>query len=92
MRATCPLWLSPQQAVVCSIVSDYTLGVQTELVKVGLRSELNLRNEKINYKAASTRSPRSRSSSPSANATGYLRCWSKLKPVIRHRLNERTYV
>lgn len=48
-----PLWLSPQQAVVCSIVSDaddYAKGVQKELKKAGLRSELDLRNEKINYK------------------------------------------
>ncbi len=48
-----PLWLSPQQAVVCSIVSDaddYARKVQAELVKAGLRSELDLRNEKINYK------------------------------------------
>jgi threonyl-tRNA synthetase len=38
---------------VCSIVSDaddYARGVQAELVKAGLRSELDLRNEKINYK------------------------------------------
>ncbi len=43
----------PQQAVVCSIVSDaddYAAQVQAELVKAGLRSELDLRNEKINYK------------------------------------------
>jgi threonyl-tRNA synthetase len=48
-----PLWLAPQQAVVCSIVSDaddYARSVQAELAKAGLRSELDLRNEKINYK------------------------------------------
>ena len=48
-----PLWLSPQQAVVCSIVSDaddYAKGVQKALNAAGLRSELDLRNEKINYK------------------------------------------
>ena len=35
-----PLWLSPQQAVVCSIVSDaddYARSVQAELVKAGLQ-------------------------------------------------------
>jgi len=48
-----PLWLSPQQAVVCSIVSDadeYARKVNTALLEAGLRSELDLRNEKINYK------------------------------------------
>ena len=48
-----PLWLAPQQAVVCSIVSDaddYAKGVQAALKAAGLRSELDLRNEKINYK------------------------------------------
>ena len=48
-----PLWLSPQQAVVCTIVSDaddYARKVNAELAKAGLRSELDLRNEKINYK------------------------------------------
>jgi threonyl-tRNA synthetase len=48
-----PLWLAPQQAVVCSIVSDsdeYARSVQAALKSAGLRSELDLRNEKINYK------------------------------------------
>ena len=45
--------MSPQQAVVCSIVSDadeYAKSVQAALKAAGLRSELDLRNEKINYK------------------------------------------
>src|SRR5690349_18162072 len=45
-----PLWLAPQQAVVCTIVSDadeYARRVNAEMVKAGLRSELDLRNEQI---------------------------------------------
>jgi threonyl-tRNA synthetase len=48
-----PLWLSPQQAVVCSIVSDaddYARTINAAMLEAGLRSELDLRNEKINYK------------------------------------------
>jgi threonyl-tRNA synthetase len=48
-----PLWLAPQQAVVCTIVSDaddYARKVNAALLEAGLRSELDLRNEKINYK------------------------------------------
>jgi threonyl-tRNA synthetase len=48
-----PLWLSPVQAVVATIVSDadkYALKVQAELKKAGLRVDTDLRNEKINYK------------------------------------------
>jgi threonyl-tRNA synthetase len=48
-----PLWLSPVQAVVATIVSDaddYAEQVAAELRKVGLRVETDLRNEKINYK------------------------------------------
>ncbi|MBM6576224.1 threonine--tRNA ligase [Sphingomonas sp. BT552] len=48
-----PLWLSPVQAVVATIVSDaddYARDVQAKLAKAGLRVETDLRNEKINYK------------------------------------------
>lgn len=48
-----PLWLAPVQAVVTTITSeadDYASEVAAELRKAGLRVELDLRNEKINYK------------------------------------------
>jgi threonyl-tRNA synthetase len=48
-----PLWLSPLQAVVCTIVSDadgYADKVLAKLKQAGLRAEADLRNEKINYK------------------------------------------
>lgn len=48
-----PLWLAPVQAVVATIVSDaddYAREVQAALTQAGLRAELDLRNEKINYK------------------------------------------
>jgi threonyl-tRNA synthetase len=48
-----PLWLSPVQAVVATIVSDaddYARSVEAELRRAGLRVETDLRNEKINYK------------------------------------------
>jgi threonyl-tRNA synthetase len=48
-----PLWLAPVQAVVATIVSeadDYAREVQAALTAAGLRAELDLRNEKINYK------------------------------------------
>ncbi|MES2097230.1 MAG: threonine--tRNA ligase [Pseudomonadota bacterium] len=48
-----PLWLAPTQVVVATIVSDaddYAEQVAAELRKAGLRVELDLRNEKINYK------------------------------------------
>jgi threonyl-tRNA synthetase len=48
-----PLWLSPVQAKVCTIVSDadeYAAEVLAQLRKAGLRAEIDLRNEKINYK------------------------------------------
>lgn len=50
---TFPLWIAPVQAVVATIVSDaddFAATVQAAFAKVGLRSELDLRNEKINYK------------------------------------------
>ncbi|EZP52545.1 Threonine--tRNA ligase [Sphingomonas sp. RIT328] len=48
-----PLWLSPVQAVVATIVSEadgYAEEVAATLRKAGLRVETDLRNEKINYK------------------------------------------
>ncbi|WP_294195759.1 threonine--tRNA ligase, partial [uncultured Sphingomonas sp.] len=48
-----PLWLSPVQAVVATIVSDaddYAHEVADRLRKAGIRVETDLRNEKINYK------------------------------------------
>jgi threonyl-tRNA synthetase len=48
-----PLWLAPVQAVVCTIVSDadsYAGEVAAMARRAGLRIELDLRNEKINYK------------------------------------------
>ena len=48
-----PLWLSPVQAVVATIVSDaddYAGQVADALRSAGLRVETDLRNEKINYK------------------------------------------
>jgi threonyl-tRNA synthetase len=48
-----PLWLAPVQAVVCTIVSDadgYAREVAAMARRAGLRVELDLRNEKINYK------------------------------------------
>jgi threonyl-tRNA synthetase len=48
-----PLWLAPVQAVVCTIVSDadgYAGEVAAMARRAGLRVELDLRNEKINYK------------------------------------------
>jgi threonyl-tRNA synthetase len=48
-----PLWLAPTQVVVATIVSDaddYAEQVAAELRKAGLRVEIDLRNEKINYK------------------------------------------
>ena len=48
-----PLWLSPVQAVIATIVSDaddYAHQVADKLAKAGIRVETDLRNEKINYK------------------------------------------
>ena len=48
-----PLWLSPIQVVICSIVdstNDYIADIKKELDKLGIRSEVDLRNEKIGYK------------------------------------------
>jgi len=48
-----PLWLAPVQAAVATIVSDaddYAREVAAALGAAGLRAELDVRNEKINYK------------------------------------------
>jgi len=48
-----PLWLSPSQIVVATITSDsdnYAFDVKDQLLKNGLRSEVDIRNEKIGYK------------------------------------------
>ena len=48
-----PLWLSPVQAVVTNITNEtdeYARRVLAALKAEGLRAELDLRNEKINYK------------------------------------------
>ena len=48
-----PLWLSPLQVMVCTIVSDadaYAVKVVEALRAAGLRVDIDLRNEKINYK------------------------------------------
>ena len=48
-----PLWLSPEQVVVCPIVSefdDYANEVANTLRQAGLSVTTDLRNEKINYK------------------------------------------
>jgi threonyl-tRNA synthetase len=48
-----PVWLAPVQAVVATITQaadSYAHDVMAELKKAGIRAELDLRNEKINYK------------------------------------------
>ena len=48
-----PLWLSPTQAVVLPIsieFSDYAKKVFNELIKAGINSEVDLKNQKINFK------------------------------------------
>ena len=48
-----PLWLAPTQAVVATIVNDadpYAKKVAAALKLAGIRTETDLRNEKINYK------------------------------------------
>ena len=48
-----PLWLAPVQVMVATIVSeadDYAREVAAALTKAGLRADVDLRNEKINYK------------------------------------------
>ncbi len=48
-----PLWLAPVQVVVATItneVDDYARDVGATLASAGLRTEIDTRNEKINYK------------------------------------------
>jgi threonyl-tRNA synthetase len=48
-----PLWLAPEQVVVATITSkadDYAYDVLKTLRAAGLRAEVDIRNEKINYK------------------------------------------
>ena len=48
-----PLWLAPLQVVVATITSEadgYARQVMTALEAAGLKAEIDLRNEKINYK------------------------------------------
>ncbi len=48
-----PFWLSPAQAVVCSITEEnnqYVKKLFEELFKEGIKCAVDLRNEKINYK------------------------------------------
>ena len=48
-----PIWLAPTQVIVCTITSegdDYAHNVLSKLNKIGLRAEIDVRNEKINYK------------------------------------------
>ncbi|MBE8190931.1 MAG: threonine--tRNA ligase [Alphaproteobacteria bacterium] len=48
-----PLWLAPEQVVICPITSEadsYGEEVLTACKQAGLRARLDVRNEKINYK------------------------------------------
>jgi threonyl-tRNA synthetase len=48
-----PLWLAPNQAVVCSITSDvnsYAQDINKKLLDLGIRTKIDIRNEKISYK------------------------------------------
>jgi threonyl-tRNA synthetase len=48
-----PVWIAPVQAVVATIISDadgYAGEVVAKLKAAGIRTEVDLRNEKINYK------------------------------------------
>ena len=48
-----PLWMAPVQCVVASITNDanpYAQEVCDKLVALGIRAEIDIRNEKINYK------------------------------------------
>lgn len=48
-----PLWLAPEQVIVCPIVSDadaYAEEVTMALLSEGIRARADLRNEKISYK------------------------------------------
>ncbi|TDI58953.1 MAG: threonine--tRNA ligase [Alphaproteobacteria bacterium] len=48
-----PMWLAPTQVTVATITSDaddYAQKIYKDLRKAGIRAELDIRNEKINYK------------------------------------------
>ncbi len=48
-----PLWLAPVQVVVATITGDtedYAYKVKEALIKLGIRAEIDIRNEKIGYK------------------------------------------
>ncbi|MDC0531213.1 threonine--tRNA ligase [Alphaproteobacteria bacterium] len=48
-----PLWLAPIQVIICSITdnsNNYIKKIKQDLDKVGVRNEIDLRNEKIGYK------------------------------------------
>ena len=48
-----PLWLAPTQVVVATVTESadtYARDVQQKLLDAGIRAELDIRNEKINYK------------------------------------------
>ena len=48
-----PFWLSPTQAVVCPIAeenNEYVKKLFEDLFKEGIQCEVDLRNQKINYK------------------------------------------
>jgi len=48
-----PLWLSPLQAMICTITQDgddYAMELAAAARKAGLRVDVDLRNEKIGYK------------------------------------------
>ena len=48
-----PMWMAPVQAVVATITSDadaYAIEVRNALDAAGIRAEVDIRNEKINYK------------------------------------------
>jgi threonyl-tRNA synthetase len=48
-----PFWLSPTQAIVCPIAeenNEYVKKLFEDLFKEGIKCEMDLRNEKINYK------------------------------------------
>lgn len=48
-----PMWMAPVQVVVATITSDadaYAIEVRNALDAAGIRAELDIRNEKINYK------------------------------------------
>jgi len=48
-----PLWLAPVQCVVTTITGkadEYAMEVHRKLLDAGIRAELDIRNEKINYK------------------------------------------